>query len=83
MQTDTVRQQQTARRLRVLKVSLANQVLSRVCLFEIAYGALLGTAAVCALLEILIAFIPPKLMLKIFPPIVTGPTVMVSSDRRV
>ncbi|KAI1098559.1 Xanthine/uracil permease [Jackrogersella minutella] len=41
-----------------------------------AYGALLGTAAVCALIEILIAFIPPKIMLKIFPPIVTGPTVM-------
>ncbi|KAH9908873.1 Xanthine/uracil permease [Xylariomycetidae sp. FL2044] len=40
------------------------------------YGALLGTAAVCALIEILIAFIPPKVMLKIFPPIVTGPTVM-------
>ncbi|KAI0126307.1 permease family-domain-containing protein [Xylariales sp. AK1849] len=40
------------------------------------YGALLGTAAVCALLEILIAFIPPRTMLKIFPPIVTGPTVM-------
>lgn len=42
-----------------------------------AYGALLGTAAVCALIEVLIAFIPPKIMLKIFPPIVTGPTVMV------
>ncbi|OTA57398.1 Xanthine/uracil permease [Hypoxylon sp. EC38] len=41
-----------------------------------AYGALLGTAAVCALIEILIAFIPPRIMLKIFPPIVTGPTVM-------
>ncbi|KAI2604086.1 Xanthine/uracil permease [Hypoxylon fragiforme] len=41
-----------------------------------AYGALLGTAAVCALIEVLIAFIPPKIMLKIFPPIVTGPTVM-------
>ncbi|EFX05242.1 purine permease [Grosmannia clavigera kw1407] len=40
------------------------------------YGALLGTAAVCALLEILISFIPPRTMLKIFPPIVTGPTVM-------
>ncbi|CAJ2499647.1 Uu.00g025000.m01.CDS01 [Anthostomella pinea] len=40
------------------------------------YGALLGTAAVCALVEILIAFIPPKIMLKIFPPIVTGPTLM-------
>lgn len=40
------------------------------------YGAILGTAAVCALLEILISFLPPKVMLRIFPPIVTGPTVM-------
>lgn len=40
------------------------------------YGALIGTAAVCALIEILIAFIPPRIMLRIFPPIVTGPTVM-------
>lgn len=31
------------------------------------YGALLGTAAVCALLEVLIAFAPPKIILKIFP----------------
>ncbi|XXH05306.1 Protoheme IX farnesyltransferase, mitochondrial [Hypoxylon texense] len=42
-----------------------------------AYGALLGTAACCALIEILIAFIPPRIILKIFPPLVTGPTVMV------
>ncbi|RYP84401.1 hypothetical protein DL769_001190 [Monosporascus sp. CRB-8-3] len=41
-----------------------------------AYGALLGTCAVCAPLEVLIAFLPPRIMLKIFPPIVTGPTVM-------
>ncbi|KAI1764677.1 Xanthine/uracil permease [Hypoxylon sp. FL1150] len=41
-----------------------------------AYGALLGTAACCALIEILIAFIPPRIILKIFPPLVTGPTVM-------
>jgi len=41
-----------------------------------AYGALLGTAAVCSLLEILISFLPPKFLQKIFPPIVTGPTVM-------
>ncbi|KAK2598611.1 hypothetical protein N8I77_012007 [Diaporthe amygdali] len=40
------------------------------------YGAIIGTAAVCALLEILISFLPPKIMLRIFPPIVTGPTVM-------
>ncbi|KAF2501563.1 purine permease [Lophium mytilinum] len=41
-----------------------------------AYGALLGTAAVCALVEILLSFAPPKTLQKIFPPIVTGPTVM-------
>ncbi|KAK0725289.1 permease family-domain-containing protein [Lasiosphaeris hirsuta] len=40
------------------------------------YGAIIGTAAVCALLEILISFIPPKVLLRIFPPLVTGPTVM-------
>lgn len=36
------------------------------------YGAIIGTSAACALLEILISFIPPKVMLRIFPPIVTG-----------
>ncbi|KAI0204374.1 purine permease [Astrocystis sublimbata] len=41
-----------------------------------AYGALLGTAAVAALIEVVIAFIPPRIMLRIFPPLVTGPTVM-------
>lgn len=41
-----------------------------------AYGAMLGTAAVCALFEILLSFMPPKLILRVFPPIVTGPTVM-------
>ncbi|KAJ9150315.1 Uric acid-xanthine permease [Pleurostoma richardsiae] len=40
------------------------------------YGALIGTSALCALVEIAISFIPPKIMLRIFPPIVTGPTVM-------
>lgn len=40
------------------------------------YGALIGTSAVCALTEILISFLPPKILLRIFPPIVTGPTVM-------
>jgi uracil-xanthine permease len=35
-----------------------------------------GTAAVCALLEILLSFLPPRIMLKLFPPIVTGPAVM-------
>ncbi|KAL5343257.1 uric acid-xanthine permease [Aspergillus crustosus] len=41
-----------------------------------AYGALIGTSACCALVEIVLAFVPPKIMQKIFPPIVTGPTVM-------
>lgn len=40
------------------------------------YGALIATSCVCALLEILMSFIPPKMLKKIFPPIVTGPTVM-------
>lgn len=39
------------------------------------YGAILGTAAVCAFLEIGLSFLPPKVMQKIFPPIVTGTTV--------
>jgi uric acid-xanthine permease len=41
-----------------------------------AYGAVIGTAACCALLEIALAFTPPRLLLKVFPPMVTGPTVM-------
>lgn len=36
------------------------------------YGAIIGTAAVCALFEILLSFLPPKVVLRIFPPIVTG-----------
>ncbi|KAJ2905882.1 putative purine permease protein [Zalerion maritima] len=40
------------------------------------YGAILGTSAVCSLTEILLSFLPPKVMLRIFPPLVTGPTVM-------
>jgi NCS2 family nucleobase:cation symporter-2 len=40
------------------------------------YGALIGTSAVCSLIEILMSFIPPKTLLRMFPPIVTGPTVM-------
>ncbi|PHH54731.1 Uric acid-xanthine permease [Ceratocystis fimbriata CBS 114723] len=40
-----------------------------------AYGAVLGTAALCALIEVCMAFVPPRMLLKVFPPIVTGPTV--------
>ncbi|RPA90088.1 Xanthine/uracil permease [Choiromyces venosus 120613-1] len=39
-------------------------------------GAILGTGCVCALLEIALSFMPPKALQKIFPPLVTGPTVM-------
>jgi len=40
------------------------------------YGAILGTQCVCALIEILMSFCPPKALKRIFPPLVTGPTVM-------
>ncbi|PSS25624.1 hypothetical protein M430DRAFT_25401 [Amorphotheca resinae ATCC 22711] len=39
------------------------------------YGALLGTASLCSLLEIGLSFMTPKTLKKLFPPIVTGPTV--------
>ncbi|KAK5138880.1 hypothetical protein LTR04_004103, partial [Oleoguttula sp. CCFEE 6159] len=39
------------------------------------YGAIIGTACVCALLEILMSFTSPKYLKKFFPPLVTGPTV--------
>ncbi|KAL2117559.1 hypothetical protein VTJ04DRAFT_7219 [Mycothermus thermophilus] len=41
-----------------------------------AYGAVLGTAAICALLEIALAFVPPRTLLRVLPPVVTGPTVL-------
>ncbi|KAF2455154.1 permease family-domain-containing protein [Lineolata rhizophorae] len=40
------------------------------------YGAIIGTAACCALLEIALSFTSPRVLKKIFPPLVTGPTVM-------
>jgi NCS2 family nucleobase:cation symporter-2 len=40
------------------------------------YGAILGTSAVCALLEIAMSFTSPRILKKIFPPLVTGPTVL-------
>ncbi|KAF2801371.1 Xanthine/uracil permease [Mytilinidion resinicola] len=39
------------------------------------YGAIIGTAACCALLEVLMSFTSPKYLKKFFPPLVTGPTV--------
>jgi uracil-xanthine permease len=40
------------------------------------YGAIIGTAALCALLEIGLSFMSPNMLKRLFPPIVTGPTVM-------
>ncbi|MCJ1368093.1 hypothetical protein MMC16_007232 [Acarospora aff. strigata] len=39
------------------------------------YGAILGTACLCALLEIGLSFTSPKYLKKFFPPLITGPTV--------
>jgi len=40
-----------------------------------AYGKFLGTCLVCSLLEVAMSFIPPQVLRKMFPPIVTGTTV--------
>ncbi|SCV04117.1 LAMI_0H13542g1_1 [Lachancea mirantina] len=40
------------------------------------YGALLGTAACCGLLEMAMSFTPPRVLQRIFPKIVTGPVVL-------
>lgn len=42
---------------------------------ETAYGRLLGTASVCALLEIFLSFIPARLLRKVVPNFVAGITV--------
>ena len=39
------------------------------------YGALLGTACLCSLLEIGLSFTKPSILKRVFPPLVTGPTV--------
>ncbi|KAK3171237.1 hypothetical protein OEA41_003321 [Lepraria neglecta] len=39
------------------------------------YGALIGTAALCSLLEIGLSFTKPSILKRVFPPLVTGPTV--------
>jgi NCS2 family nucleobase:cation symporter-2 len=40
------------------------------------YGAIIGTSALCGLLEVALSFMPAKFLRKIFPPIVTGPVVL-------
>ncbi|KAK0511381.1 hypothetical protein JMJ35_005954 [Cladonia borealis] len=39
------------------------------------YGALIGTACLCSLLEIGLSFTKPSVLKRVFPPLVTGPTV--------
>lgn len=41
-----------------------------------AYGALLGTFLVCSFLEMGMAFVPPQKLRKLFPPLVTGLTIV-------
>ncbi|KAJ5364834.1 Purine permease [Penicillium cataractarum] len=40
------------------------------------YGALLGTSCLCALLEIGLSFMSSRILARVFPPMVTGPTVL-------
>lgn len=40
------------------------------------YGAILGTSCLCALLEIGLSFVSINILKRIFPPLVTGPTVL-------
>lgn len=40
------------------------------------YGAMLGTSCLCSLLEIGLSFMSTKVLKRIFPPLVTGPTVL-------
>lgn len=44
------------------------------------YGALLGSTSLTALLEVLISFTPPRILQKVFPPIVIGPTVVLVGE---
>lgn len=47
------------------------------------YGALLGTSCIGALLQLLLSFLPPQYLQKIFPPIVTGPTTFLIGKTKV
>lgn len=41
-----------------------------------AYGMLLGTSLICSFLEMGMSFIPPRILKKIFPPMVTGTVIL-------
>ena len=44
--------------------------------FEEAYGMVLGTAALCALVPVAISFLPHRVIRKVFPPVVCGLVIM-------
>jgi xanthine/uracil permease len=44
--------------------------------FEEAYGMVLGTAAICALVPVAISFLPHRVIRKVFPPVVCGLVIM-------
>ncbi|THV04563.1 Xanthine/uracil permease [Dendrothele bispora CBS 962.96] len=41
-----------------------------------AYGKVLGTSLICSFLEMFLAFVPPRILKRIFPPLVTGTVVL-------
>jgi len=43
---------------------------------SIGYGKFLGTAMVAALSEVILSFVPPRILRMLFPPVVTGTAVM-------
>ncbi|GLB34295.1 putative xanthine uracil permease [Lyophyllum shimeji] len=41
-----------------------------------AYGKVLGTSLICSFLEMFMSFLPPRVLKRIFPPIVTGTVIL-------
>ncbi|KAF5380767.1 hypothetical protein D9757_007141 [Collybiopsis confluens] len=41
-----------------------------------AYGKVLGTSLICSFLEMFMAFVPPRVLKRLFPPLVTGTVVL-------
>ncbi|KIK70003.1 hypothetical protein GYMLUDRAFT_534739 [Collybiopsis luxurians FD-317 M1] len=41
-----------------------------------AYGKVLGTSLICSFLEMFLAFVPPRVLKRLFPPLVTGTVVL-------
>ncbi|EKM60121.1 uncharacterized protein PHACADRAFT_138561 [Phanerochaete carnosa HHB-10118-sp] len=41
-----------------------------------AYGMVLGTSIICSFLEIFMSFVPPRILQKVFPPMVTGTVIL-------